>query len=276
MICTDLSIERANRARKFVERIRETRRDDVMREMSWTMGNGLSLDQGSVLGQVGAEDPPGILGSLAWRLRADLVHTATGVDVWPDQSGSVNFSESTPANQPTLITGAINGRPAVRGNGTAQKLSGTWTPPGTPSTNPIYIWAVVKQISWTNFDFLFGDYLDVSHGHALQSITSSPTLRVLQTGANTNSALTVGSYRRIEWQITGSASGYVKIGATQTSGADGNVVGSGVFQLFNAPASAANSNIEIAEIFAFMGTPTSPLRARLDAYCTGWYGTGLV
>ncbi len=57
MLCTDLNIERAKRARNAAIRIQEPMRDDIMREMSWTLGIGLSLGQGSVLGQFAAFYP---------------------------------------------------------------------------------------------------------------------------------------------------------------------------------------------------------------------------
>lgn len=62
MLCTDLNIDRAKRARNAAVRIQEPTRDDVMREMSWTLGIGLSLGQGSVLGQVAAFYPTDISG----------------------------------------------------------------------------------------------------------------------------------------------------------------------------------------------------------------------
>lgn len=224
-----------------------------------------------------ASTPLTILGSAAWWVRADLgITIGTGVSAWADQSGNgVNFAQGTGSAQPTLVAGAVNGQPAVRGDGVDDLLAASWAR-GAPGTTPCYIWVVAKQVSWINFRCLCGDYSSAANGAAIQNITASPTVRTLQNGVNTNNAWTVGSYFRIEWYLDGGAGDYLKIGTTQTAGSAGNLASLGTFNLFAAPAATTWANVEIAEAFAFFGTPNAGKRAELDAYCTGRYGAGLV
>jgi hypothetical protein len=221
--------------------------------------------------------PLSILGSLAWWVRADLgITIGTGVSAWADQSGNnVNFAQGTGGFQPLFVASAINGKPAVRGDGVDDLLSAAWAR-GAPGTTPCYFWLIAKAVSWINFAVLLGDYTSASNGATIQQITTSPTVRTLQNGANVNNGMTVGSYFRIEWQLVNSAADYLNIGTTNTTGSAGNVASLGTFQLFSAPVGGVSSNIEIAEAFAFFGAPNAGQRAALDAYCTARYGVGLV
>jgi len=230
-----------------------------------------------VLSASAALDPLSILGALAVWVRADQgITVATGVSAWNDLSGKgVNFSQATAANQPAFIASAINGQPAVRGDGINDMMTASLTQ-AAPGTQPFFVWCVMRQISWTSNDSAFGQG-NAGTGWMLRNRIASPEWDMFNTThVNGNTAGLVGSYFRHEMLFTNSTSDYLKIGATQTSGANaGNLAGDGTLGLFACPGLAA-ANIEIAEFFIFFGVPTVQNRADLDAYCTGRYGAGLV
>jgi uncharacterized repeat protein (TIGR03803 family) len=60
-----------------------------------------------------------VSGMLLW-LKADSIGGASPVSTWADQSGNGNdATQPSTSNQPTLVTGAVNGHPAVAFNGTS-------------------------------------------------------------------------------------------------------------------------------------------------------------
>ncbi len=231
-------------------------------------------------GSASPTTPLTILGSLAWWVRADLgITIGTGVSAWADQSGNgVNFTQGTGTAQPALVASAINGQPAVQADGAGDSLAATWAR-SAPSVQPFYIWLIAKQASWGSLRSLIGDIK--VFGFTALSNPSTPSLQVWNDSSNsgTNSAATLGSFFRHEIYLSNSTSDYYKIGATSVGGASAaNQPGGGTIQLFNRGDSLAGRfwHGEIAEAFAFLGTPTAPQRAALDAYCTSLYGAGLV
>ena len=224
--------------------------------------------------------PLTILGSAAWWVRADLgITIATGVSAWADQSGNgVDFSQGTGAAQPAFIASAINGQPAVRGDGAGDVMAATWAR-ASPSTQPFYIWLILKQVSFAAGRTIVGDYT-APNGFIFEQSGSSPDVRMYNVSAGSvTGGATVGSYARLEAQFTGSAADYIKAGAAAAvSGVNSGVLaGGGTLQLFKGgPSAGVASNVEIAEAFCFLGTPDAGQRAALDAYCTSRYGAGLV
>lgn len=246
--------------------------------MSLIRRPGARFNRGRIQERVGAATTPlTILGSLAWWVRADLgITIGTGVSAWADQSGNgVNFSQGTGAAQPAFIASAVNGQPAVRGDGIDDVLSATWAR-AAPGTQPFYVWCIFKQVSWVPSDCLLGDFN--ATGFTIEQVGVSPALiQACSSIGNSNAAGTVGSYFRLESQNTNSVADYLKIGATNVTGTNsGNSAGTGTMQLFALGNGSLIGNFEIAEAFAFLGAPTAPQRAALDAYCTARYGAGLV
>ena len=223
--------------------------------------------------------PLTILGSLEFWLRADQgITIATGVSQWNDLSGNNrHFTQGTAANQPLFVSNAINSLPAVRGDGSNDVLSTTFARVA-PGTQPFYIWLIMKQISWTSGKTIIGDYT-TPDGFIVDQVSPTPNIRQYNTtGANSNSGAIIGSYFRIEMQYTNSTSDYIKCGSVNVTGSNaGNDPGGGTMQIFKGGInSGTHGNVEIAEIFLFLGTPTSDQRADLDTYCTARYGAGLV
>ncbi len=222
--------------------------------------------------------PLTILGNLAWWIRADLgVTIATGVSAWNDQSGNgVNFTQGSGTKQPSFAASAINGQPAITGDGSNDSLNATFARVA-PGTQPFYLWLVMKQVSWTTSDSICGDF--TVNGCILFQLSSSPNLGMFNASSvNANNGNSIGSFSRIESQFTNSTSDYIKVGSTSVTGANaGNQAGGGTFQMFcRGDDSTRFGNITIAEAFCFLGTPTSQNRIDLDAYCTSRYGSGLV
>jgi len=252
--------------------------------MTFSRRPGARFNRGRIQQQGGSAAAPTtpltILGSLAWWVRADQVALNGGnVATATDLSGNgIHFTQGTAANQPLWVASAINGKPAIRGDGVDDILSATWARVA-PGTQPFYIWAIINQITWTSGDIPFGDFNSVGPvGFAVQqAIAASPNLTQYNgVSTNNNNAGTLGSYFRLEAFFNNTAASYQKIGATSiTGGNPANNAGSGTMQLF-AAGSINPAKIELAEIFAFLGAPSAPQRAALDAYATSTYGAGLV
>jgi autotransporter-associated beta strand protein len=75
----------------------------------------------------------------------------TNVTAWADSStNGVSFTNSTPANQPVYLTNVINGRPAVRFNGTTQKMG------ASKAVNAQTVFIVNTPRSTANLDGIWG------------------------------------------------------------------------------------------------------------------------
>lgn len=230
-----------------------------------------------------AQTPLTILGNLAWWVRADLgITIGTGVSAWADQSGNgVNFTQGTGAWQPAFVASAINGQPAVQGDGSDDYIRATWAR-AAPGTQPFYIWLVVKQVTWGSLNCIIGDCnASITSGFTEIQNPSTPSTQTYCISATpgTNSAGTIGSYFRHEMQFQDSTADYLRVGSTTVTGTSaGNSAGSGQVELFQGGSNTAgrHANVEIAEAFAFLGVPSAGQRAALDAYCTARYGAGLV
>jgi hypothetical protein len=223
--------------------------------------------------------PLSILGTdlLQW-VRADLgITIGTGVSAWADQSGNgVNFAQGTGANQPSFqATAGPNGGPCVRGDGSSDNLTATWSR-AAPGTQPFFIWTVFKSITHSSTDTVISDWGSVGGGFIFRQITPSPNYYQYNGTVANTSSLANGTWSRAEIQCGNSTSDYLKIGATQVTGTNaGNQAGSGTLRLF-ASESGQFCNCDIAEAFCFLGTPSAALREQLDAYASARYGAGVL
>jgi hypothetical protein len=221
--------------------------------------------------------PLQILGSLAWWVRADRNVTQSGgvVDAWGDLSGNgVNFTGTLTA-RPAFVSNSINGRPSILGDGTNDRLAASWSRVA-PGTQPFYVWTVAKAVTWTLNDAIMGDSV-ASDGFLITQRVATPGVSQYNgTVVNNNSGLTLGAFKRIETQFTNSVAGYIKIGSTNVTGANANnQAGGGTMGLFSGGNAASFFNGNIAEAFAFLGTPTTAQRSELNYYCSWMYGGGL-
>lgn len=228
--------------------------------------------------------PQTILGSLAWWYRADDpgITIGTGVSGWPDKSGNaVHLAQGTGTLQPAFLASAINGRPAVQGDGVDDFLAAAWAR-AAPLTQPFYIWLILRQDSFTSGETFLGDF--AANGLILEQRGASPNLDMFNGSiANANGGAAIGAFARVEYQFTGSALDYCKAGAAAaTTGASaGNNAGGGTLRLFQGGSGAgAPTSVSIAEAFCFLGTPSGTgglagggQRAALDAYGIPLYGS---
>lgn len=225
--------------------------------------------------QRGSEPSPLlILGSLAWWVRSDSGFTGSA---WADKSGNgVNFAQATGTKQPSLISAALNGRDAVRFDGSNDNMAAAWTRVA-PGTMPFYIWMVCALRTWVLNDNLIADGSS-STGMGIRCRTGTPELRQHNGSlVNANTAAVIGSPVRIEAKFGNSTADYLKIGATSVTGANsGNAAGNGTLVLGAQSPAAGEAEMDLYEAFAFLGVPSAGQRTELDAYCTSRYGAGLV
>lgn len=208
--------------------------------------------------------PPEISNVQVW-LRADqgIILNGSNVNVWEDQSGNGNdFSNATPSQQPLFVANAINGIPAVRGDGTNHSLNSS----GWAQTQPLLYWIIGKQISWANNKRICGQF---SRASLIQSSSSPTIIQSAGFTSNANDKWVLDTYKRIEVLFSGTDS-YLKVGD--------NVVG------FANPGPAAitdgililEANIEIAEFLVIGGEPSAGEKAAFDAYISESYGEDLL
>ncbi|MDP2037522.1 MAG: T9SS type A sorting domain-containing protein, partial [Ignavibacteria bacterium] len=95
--------------------------------------------------------------NLKLHLRSDLAVTSSSsaVSSWGDVSGFDNdASQSTSANQPTLVSNSMNGNPVIRFDGTNDYLLSSLTSTLGIQNNPYEVFVVAKSSS-SNIQFLF-------------------------------------------------------------------------------------------------------------------------
>jgi hypothetical protein len=97
----------------------------VFAQMPSTLASNVSI---AVSASIGTNTVQAVFNENTWQglrlwLRADAGITNSSVDRWADQSGNhFDGTQSTAANRPAFVSGAINGNPVVRFNGTNDSL----------------------------------------------------------------------------------------------------------------------------------------------------------
>lgn len=226
--------------------------------------------------------PSEILGpSLTWWVRADRgITLATGVSQWSDiTANGINFAQATAGKQPAFVQRAINGRPAVRGDGVDDNLAVAF-PRTSPASQPFYVWAVFLPIAHVNFTGIMGDYnVPAASGFLVRQSTPGTNYQALDSTSGPKASTPVGSWARMEAFFCDNnlpGGDYLKIGSSQASGVSAsNTPGGGTMNLFSSSGTTDSSSIMIAEALYFNGQPTPYQRFLLDNYCNLLYGPGL-
>ena len=208
-------------------------------------------------------------------VRGDLgITIATGVSQWNDQTVNArHFTQATGSAQPTYnaTDATLNNQPTLSFDGVGQLLDSTWVRTA-PATTASWISAIIKQSNWTAGHGIIADKTAVTL--MARQIGASPAItQVSSTSVNSNTALAVGAWGRIEMLFTGSVSDYLKLIATNVSGGNaGNNAGTGT----RLGAGGTFTQCSIAELVITAGAPNAGEITALDAYYTARYGAGLV
>jgi len=225
--------------------------------------------------------------TVAW-WRADvLVLNGGTVSSWTDQSGNgFDLIQAVGGNQPTFnATGGPNATPSVLFDGVNDDVANALLDLPAPATTRTFYWAVLRQVTWTGGDRLWGAGVGNNSSLAvLQHMPGgSPVIGMKNDGgagafgANPNSGLTLNVYKRLEVYFSDSVSDYIKAGgATQTGLNAGNTDPAATFVLGAAANLSSFANIEVLDFAIFDRQPTAQEFAELDAYATNRYGPGVV
>lgn len=233
-------------------------------------------------GRVGTVKPPVILHTLITSVpvlqavQSDRGITLNGstVSAWADQTANAkHYTQGTAANQPTYNAAGLNGRPTLTFDGTNDSLASTLNLPA-PGTTPTFIWWVGRQLSWTANDYWLGNNAG-SLSCIIQQRTGTPQLfQYSGSAANSNSAGTINSWFRGRAYFSNSTGDYLRIGATNVTGASaGNLSGTG--RLIGAATGVQFANVEMAALIYTQGAPSAAELSALDAAVTAVYGAGV-
>lgn len=236
----------------------------------YQIGSTNSVPSPSALDNVAA-------GKVLQYVRADVGITKDGsnrISEWKDQFAGRHYTQGTGANQPLFLpTDGPNGTAAVQIDGAARFLQASLAlPPG--GVFPVFIWAVIRQDAFTIGNRLISDSTS-SKFLLYQHANGSPTMAMYDNViVNPNTAAAIGSWVRAEVAFTNSSADYLKLGSTNSTGANaGSGVGPGDVRLGDASIAARGS---IAEVLYLNALPTANEKTALDAYVTSRYGAGLV
>lgn len=209
---------------------------------------------------------------------ARVTELETRVTTWADQSGNGNnYSQSTAANQPLLLTTDGPGSTAaIAFDGTDDSLQSTLDLPA-PGTTVSWIWAVFRQRTWTSNDHCFSAgastfILRQTNGGA------SPQMNAFNNAANgpTNSGAPVNGYSRMELYFSNTTADYLKLRATSVTGTNcGNNNPAANIRLASASGPSNWADIEIVEWLIVNRLPSGTEKTNLDTYVTNRYGAGL-
>jgi hypothetical protein len=192
------------------------------------------------------------------------------VGTWSDQSGNGrHFSEAT--NKPLWVSSLVNGQPAIRFDGTDDKLATA----DFAVSAPYHVFVVHKNLTATDLDSLF--YFDNDAASTtpfrLAVNTPGPNLRI---DANGNSGATISidttNFILVAAYLNGTSSYLTKNNeANATSGGNvGTLATDGM--VLCARFSDRFHSAEIAEVVLYGGEITGTNLTRLQSYFKNRYG----
>lgn len=190
--------------------------------------------------------PSDVAGLQFW-VKADAGITKDGSDLvsqWDDQSGNArNLTEAT--NQPLWVAALVNGLPAVRFDGTNDRLlSGAFT-----VAQPLTVFIVSKNVTHTNADRLFASSTGTTTPQLLQRAGPNLTLQSNNLDGATVATDTT-SYHLYKCVFNGTSSVIAKDNGTDQTNAN-NLSGS-ISQIELAARNAGNwGNVEVAEMAVY-------------------------
>lgn len=186
------------------------------------------------------------------------------VTAWTDGIGSRDLVHAT--DGPSLEASQIDGFSSLRFNGTDDKLQ-----EATGNlAQPIHVFLVMNQISWTITETIFGETTDVNNPSLVTSGTT-PNIKINGTGTETSGA-TVGTWHLVGAYFNG-ASSYTSVDGTDTSAAGSitSVFSGGVS--IGARGATAFSNVEFAEIAVYSSERLTTELGLIEAYFAAKFPT---
>lgn len=223
---------------------------------------------------------------ISW-LRADVgvISSSGNVSQWTDQSGNGNnATQGTSANQPTLVTGAINSLPALAFNGTSQYLQ---LPSGYANfTSGASIFIVAKPTTFSTYGHMLFLATNTAGNDGLifqeGSTSGSMALNVLNGSSASqviaSSGITLNTAQLLEAIDSGGGS------PTGTLYTNGVQEAQGAVNTLNNVTRTTNTignttyyfTGQIAEILVYNTALTAVQRASVESYIFSKYGIGNV
>lgn len=204
------------------------------------------------------------------------VNNGDPVGKWRDQSGNVNdLLQPTAGSRPTYRTNAINGRPAIRGDGTDDSLTKSFT-----LDQPFHVFMVAKLLGITQYDSFFSGAQgtdavmlltnDGSIGSGIPTASTSYFMYMDLPGPTKDVFVAPPTYI-IECQYNGASSKMsLNNGAYSTGNVGGNTAAG--FTLFTDAENAYHQNSDIGEVLVYNRILSAGEIATAQAYLNGRWG----
>ncbi|MFA6596492.1 MAG: T9SS type A sorting domain-containing protein [Ignavibacteriaceae bacterium] len=208
-------------------------------------------------------------------LRSDLAVTSasSAVSTWGDVSGLGNdASQSTSANQPTLVSNSMNGNPVIRFDGTTSKMNLPASSTLGIQSNPYEMFIVARSSYTANPEFLISGGATEQFEYHLNGARfipiSSTYLDEGLTGAYTDGNAHIFSARA---SATGGA---VRVDGTDGGTSSANILSSnsGALQLGVRSDGTYYFNGDIAEVILYNTNLSTSDRSSIEHYLANRYG----
>ncbi|MFA6979290.1 MAG: T9SS type A sorting domain-containing protein [Ignavibacteriaceae bacterium] len=214
--------------------------------------------------------------NLKLHLRSDLAVTSatSAVSNWGDVSGFDNdASQSTSANQPTLVSNSMNGNPVIRFNGTNSKLTLPTSATLGIQGNPYEMFIVAKSSS-SSIQFLVSGNATEQFEYHLSGVgvrfipITSAYLDLGSSGAFTDGNAHIFSGR------ASSSGGAVRVDGTDGGTSSANILSSnsGALQLGVRSDGTYYFNGDIAEVIFYNTNLSTSDRSTVEHYLANRYG----
>lgn len=210
-----------------------------------------------------------VVANLEFWFRSDLGVTKDGSDLvgtWADQSGNGrDLSEAT--NKPLWVDSLVNGRAAIRFDGTNDKLGGS-----VLINQPIQFFIVSKNVSIPGAGRIFSTSADGNNPQLIQR-SSGPTLQLQSNGLNGASVSTdTTSFHLYACDFSGTSSQIAKDDGSYQTNANNLSGGALALYLGSLGGSTDFANVEVAEFFAYSAIKSGADYTSILDYINDRYG----
>lgn len=204
--------------------------------------------------------------------RADLgVTIGTGASAWHGQVVGLDFAQATGSAQPTrqATNASFNNQTTLLFDGVDDVMATTIN-----VGSGTYIWAVLRQITWTANRLLMSAGAGASVVIYQWAGSTSPNITQFNgSNANSNPGATLGTGKTLEAWFGNSTTDFVATGSSVVSGQNAGSASDTTFYLGGFSGGSCG-NIELAEVMLLSVLPTRGQRNRLLSYAALRYGRG--